>query len=1182
MPLSYESESALLPPPKKSGGVMSRGFVGLLMTQMFGATNDNIFRWLVIGVGKEMMPNNVGWVLAVGTACFVLPYLLLAAPAGYLADRFSKRKIIVGCKVAEIVIMSLGVAAIWCGSLEMLFVVVALMGSQSALFGPSKLGSIPELLPASKISLANGLIGLTTVGSTAIGMAVGNILSDYLDKPVGAAGSQLHYIREHLPVAAVVLIGVAVVGWGFSLLIDRLPVADPKRRIPWDAPQQTWAELRLLVSHRALFRVALGIAFFWSIGALVQLNIDQFAAEGGATEETDKIALLISLVVGIGVGSVLAGIWSAGRVELGIVPLGALGVACSSALLYLVHGDIIGSSSLWTANYIWACIFLGMLGISAGLFNVPLSAYVQHRSPPERLGSILAASNFFAFGGILLFVGLFFLVRLPVGPNEAPWLSARQVFLGCGLLTVPVFLYVVILVPQSLIRFFVWLASKTIYRIRIYGRGNLPERGGALLIPNHVSWLDGVLLLLSSSRPVRMVTWSGNFQSRLMNRLADAFGAILISNNPKSIARGLKRARQALLDGEIVCIFPEGGITRSGQVQSFKPGMMKILKGTNVPVVPVFLDELWGSIFSFSKKRFFWKLPERIPYPISIHFGEPIENLEDMHTVRQAVQQLGAQAVTRRRDRGMILSREVIRSLKRRKRALKIVDTTGAKVSGGMTLMRSLILRRLLLRDVLAEDEQNVGLLLPPSAGAAITNIALTLMKRVPVNLNYTVNSEVMNDCIERTGIRHILTSRKFMEKMDFDLKAEVVYLDDFREKVTLADKISAGLDAFVLPAWMLDRKLGLASVRPDDVMTIIFTSGSTGAPKGVMLTYANIGHNKDAIHQVIHLSNDVLIGILPFFHSMGFTVTLWTVMALDVKAVYHFSPLDAKVIGRLCEKHGTTVLVATPTFLRSYLRRCTPEQFAKLDVVVAGAEKLPIDLCDAFEKKFGIRPVEGYGVTELSPLVAVNVPPSRTYGSHQIDCKEGTVGRPVPGVSARITDLETGETLGAGQSGMLWVRGPNVMKGYYGQPDKTDEVLHDGWYKTGDVALIDEDGFLKITGRQSRFSKIGGEMVPHIQVEETLAEIIGADEEDGLQAVVTAVPDTKKGERLIVVHRPMEISTDSLCQGLREKGLPNIYIPSPDSFLEIDELPLLGTGKLDLKAIKQMAMDRFAEGGCG
>jgi len=415
---------------------------------------------------------------------------------------------------------------------------------------------------------------------------------------------------------------------------------------------------------------------------------------------------------------------------------------------------------------------------------------------------------------------------------------------------------------------------------------------------------------------------------------------------------------------------------------------------------------------------------------------------------------------------------------------------------------------------------------------------------------------------------------------MNFDLNAEVVYLDDFREKVTTVDKISAALDAFILPAWMLDRKLELASVRPDDVMTIIFTSGSTGTPKGVMLTYGNIGHNKDAIHQVIHLSNDVLIGILPFFHSMGFTVTLWTVMALDVKAVYHFSPLDAKVIGRLCEKQGATVMVATPTFLRSYLRRCTKEQFAKLEVVVAGAEKLPVDLCEAFEEKFGVRPVEGYGVTELSPLVAVNVPSSRTFGSYQIDCKEGTVGRPVPDVAARITELETGETLGANQSGMLWIRGPNVMKGYYGQPDKTAEVIHDGWYKTGDVALIDEDGFIKITGRQSRFSKIGGEMVPHIQIEEMLAEIIGADEEEGPRAIVTAVPDAKKGERLIVVHLPLKMSPDTVCHGLRKKGLPNIYIPSPDSFLQVDELPFLGTGKLDLTAIKQMALDRFTEGG--
>jgi acyl-[acyl-carrier-protein]-phospholipid O-acyltransferase/long-chain-fatty-acid--[acyl-carrier-protein] ligase len=345
------------------------------------------------------------------------------------------------------------------------------------------------------------------------------------------------------------------------------------------------------------------------------------------------------------------------------------------------------------------------------------------------------------------------------------------------------------------------------------------------------------------------------------------------------------------------------------------------------------------------------------------------------------------------------------------------------------------------------------------------------------------------------------------------------------------------------------------------------------------MLSHANVASNVDIVAPVIHLRrSDVLVGILPFFHSFGYTVTLWTVAALNVKGIYHFNPLDAQLIGKLTQKHRGTVLLTTPTFLRTFIRRCTPEQFASLDVVIAGAEKLPIDLMDAYEKKFGVRPVEGYGTTELSPLVSVNIPPSRSHSDYHVERKEGTVGRPVPGVCAKVVNMETGEELGPGSSGMLLITGPNVMQGYLHLPEKTAEVIRDGWYVTGDIAMIDEDGFIQVTGRESRFSKIGGEMVPHIRIETMLNDIIRGEEDDAtLRAAVTAVPDPRKGERLIVLHTRLSQTPQQLCEALAREGLPNLFIPSPDSFVQVDELPILGTGKLDLKGIRRIARERFA-----
>jgi acyl-[acyl-carrier-protein]-phospholipid O-acyltransferase/long-chain-fatty-acid--[acyl-carrier-protein] ligase len=461
--------------------------------------------------------------------------------------------------------------------------------------------------------------------------------------------------------------------------------------------------------------------------------------------------------------------------------------------------------------------------------------------------------------------------------------------------------------------------------------------------------------------------------------------------------------------------------------------------------------------------------------------------------------------------------------------------------------------------------------------GAVVANAALTVLQRIAVNLNYTVSADVMASCIRQCGIRHVLTSRKFMERVKLDVAAELVYLEDFKEQVTLGDKLAAAFQSRAMPLGMLERRLGLLSVRPDDVLTVIFTSGSTGEPKGVMLTYENVGSNIRAVNEVFRITaEDTAVGILPFFHSFGFTASMWLVLALDARGAYHFNPLDAQQVGKLIRQYQGTVFFAAPTFLRGYVRRCEPEDMKSLDVVVAGAEALPKDLADAFEQKFSVRPIEGYGCTELSPVVSVNIPPSRSPKGDTTGVREGTVGRPLPGLEAKVVDPETYKPVPQGQPGMLLIRGPNVMKGYLNKPELTAEVIRDGWYKTGDLALLHSDGFIQITGRESRFSKIGGEMVPHIKVEETLARVVGAGEEE-LKVAITAVPDERKGERLVVLHTKLIKSPEQICRELAAAGLPNLWIPGADSFIEVEQIPVLGTGKFDLKGIKEAALQRFA-----
>ncbi|MGB7346733.1 MAG: AMP-binding protein [Pirellulaceae bacterium] len=733
------------------------------------------------------------------------------------------------------------------------------------------------------------------------------------------------------------------------------------------------------------------------------------------------------------------------------------------------------------------------------------------------------------------------------------------------------------------VRFLVRPFLEFFYRKEVHGLENLPKTDGCVIISNHVSWIDGLLLLWMLPRNIRFVVDGGNFGGKIAQWIAGAFDTILMMPNPKSIGRALKAARQGLIDGDVIGIFPEGTLTRTGQLQAFKPGLKKILKGTDAVAVPIWVEGMWGSLFSFSGGKFFFKWPKDFRRKVKCYIGKPLPGDASADLMRSQLQDLCAQATIENRRSFPVLGSRIIRAWKKTGSRLQAADSLGTELTGRQILIRTLALRRTLRREVFSDDEQFVGILLPPSVGGVSVNVALTLDRRVSANLNYTVPCEVLNHCIAEVGIKHVLTTQKFMEKMELDLTAEIVLLDDLKEKVTSVDKAIAFIQSY-LPAGILERVLRLNKVDGDDILTVIFTSGSTGMPKGVLLSHANISHNVDAIDRAVKLTgDDNVMGVLPFFHSFGYSVTLWAVQTLGPTGVYHFNPLDARQIGKMSEKYKVTVLLATPTFLRGYLRRITAEQFANLDVVVVGAEKMPADLFDAFEKKFGVRPVEGYGTTELSPLVSVNIPPSRSAAKYQPDRVEGSVGRPLPGISARVVSPDSGEELAAGEDGMLLITGPNVMKGYANRDDLTSKAIHDGWYTTGDIAHVDHEGFLHITGRLSRFSKIGGEMVPHGKVEEELARKMSIGEDDEvLRVCVTAVSDEKKGERLVVLYKTpseeeqsagaAEVSVDEMRDALRDAGLPNLFIPSADSFHIVDEIPMLGTGKLDLKRAKEVA----------
>lgn len=523
-----------------------------------------------------------------------------------------------------------------------------------------------------------------------------------------------------------------------------------------------------------------------------------------------------------------------------------------------------------------------------------------------------------------------------------------------------------------------------------------------------------------------------------------------------------------------------------------------------------------------------------------------------------------------------------IRGCRRRLFRRKTADSTGLDLTGGRLLAAALVTRRLLVRTGVVNDEQAmIGVLLPPSVAAVIANASIGFCGKAAVNLNYTFTSDRVQQCLSQCAITHVVSSRAFLKRRPFEISSEIVCMEDLASQATVWDKTWCGALAYLLPAFLLDRLLGLNRTQADDLMAVLFTSGTTAAPKGVMLSHGNLAASIEAIRKIFRVERtDVVLGVLPFFHAFGYSATFWLPMTLDMAAVYHFDPFAAKAIGALSSKYQVTVLFATPTFLKLYQRRCGEDQFASLDLAITGAERLDKQLTQAFADKFGVTPVEGYGTTELSPWAAVNVPNHRSLSATKPTEKQGSVGPPVPGVQIKIVDPETHIAVANGEQGLLLVRGANVMLGYLNMPEKTAEVIRDGWYDTGDFATLGSDGFLAITGRQHRFSKIGGEMVPHAAVEDAISQLLNSTSHDDDRCVaVTATPDANKGERLIVLHTSLvDTSAPEIAKQLFDKGFPALWIPKPADFIEVNELPTTSLGKLDLGVLNQIAMDKSAE----
>ncbi len=719
-------------------------------------------------------------------------------------------------------------------------------------------------------------------------------------------------------------------------------------------------------------------------------------------------------------------------------------------------------------------------------------------------------------------------------------------------------------------RLFGILVARTIYRVKTFGLESLPKTG-FLLVPNHMTYVDAVVLQLVCPRPIRFIVHESIYRVACLTPIFKLIEAIPISNVRAKEA--VRAAADRIRRGEIVCIFPEGELSRTGTLLKLRKGFELIARLAECEVVPVWLDGLWGSIFSFERGRYFFKIPKRIPQLATIAFGKPIAARSvDIGITRERLLELGEFCFQKRPELDAHLGRATVRGLKRRQFDEAVIDgMDGRVVKRGDLLAASIVLSRWIKKHCTGE---RVAVVLPPGVGAIVANVAVILANKVAVNLNFTAGRAALQSAINRGQILHAISAKPVMKRLeDFPWPRDVFRLEELlpalKPKIVIWRLISA-----VTPAWVLSHLLGLPRRGDRKEALLLFTSGSSGEPKGVVLSHRNVLGNVLQFGSMLNLGReDSVMASLPFFHSFGCTVTLWYPLIEGVRAVTYPTPVDVVKNAEIIERYKISLLVTTPTFLRGYLKRTEPKRFASIKLLVAGAEKLPRELAESFEQKFGKHVLEGYGLTETAPVVSTNLPdpaPSRPNDTIQTSDRVGSVGKLLPGQAAQIRDPATNDLLSPQALGILWLKGPNIFEGYLNEPERTAEVLHNGWFKTGDLGRFDEDGFLYIEGRLSRFSKIAGEMVPHETIETKIVDAFDLRMEDERVAAIVSVPDQAKGEALILLAA-RDLSLEEVRERLLAAGLPSLWIPR--KIKRVEKIPILGSGKLDLGKCKELAL---------
>ncbi|MCX2722468.1 acyl-[ACP]--phospholipid O-acyltransferase [Roseibium salinum] len=1124
----------------------TRRFAPLFWTQFLSAFNDNFLKnslvFLVLfQVGSAGSATGTsGALIALAGAVFIVPFLALSALGGELADKHDKAKLARITKLAEVGGAGLAVAGMAFSSLPLLFCALFVFGAMSALFSPVKYGLLPDHLQAEELPRANAWIE----AGTFLAILGGTI-----------SAGLLFAMSAPALVFAPVMLALALACYALSRQIPAAPAAAPDLRIDWNIATSTWQVLSDLARDKRLFRVALMNAWFWMTGAVVMAVLPLMVRDSLGGGQIAITYFLTIFAVSIGIGSALAAWISAGRVVLLPAPVGTALMAffCFDAALALAGLRVAPAASglgefLQGEGVLRLSVDMAGLAIAGALLVVPTFTALQTWAKPESRARRIAAAN--ALGAAMMTTG-----GLLLAGAQKAGISLPVIMLCLAILNVLAAIAMLKLLPTQPMRDAISILYRAIFRMEVKGMENLEKAGDApILALNHVSYLDaGLALTLTDKTPTFAIDYE--VASRWWVKPFLSLANALPINPAKPMAT--RSLIKVVNSGEPMVIFPEGRLTVTGSLMKVYDGAAMVADKTGAMIVPIRIDGLEKTPFSYLspsqiRKRLFPKVKVTIMEPRRLELPADLRGRKRRAAAGAELYQIMSDLMfeTSLADNKTILEKVIATARERGMSETAVEDPITGKLSYGRLLTGASVLGRKIT--ALTAGQETLGVMLPNANGSVVTMLAVMSAGKVPAMINFTAGLENVLSACRTAQVTTILSSRAFVKQARLEALAEglephvsFIWLDDVRETIGFSDKIRG----------LLSRKGPLACRAANDTAVILFTSGSEGKPKGVVLTHRNILANAtQAAARIDFTPSDKVFNVLPMFHSFGLTAGTILPLISGVPAYFYPSPLHYRIIPELIYSSNATILFGTDTFLNGYARVAHAYDFRSLRYCFAGAEPVKPATRQIYMERFGLRVLEGYGVTETAPVIAINTPMFN---------KPGTVGKLMPGMAARLEPVPGVET-----GGRLHVSGPNVMVGYLmADSPGVIEPLVDGWHDTGDIVEIDEDGFISIKGRAKRFAKIGGEMVSLAAVEALASQIWP----DHLSAVA-AVKDERKGEKLILVTECPHASRSDFIEQAKARGAQDLMIPA--EIRVVPAVPVLGSGKLDFAGVVRLVGD--------